>query len=190
MITKPPTISWQNQSFLSVNVFTFVGSRPPQHSWPAASAPNHDGPGPRRVRVTGTGSRPGSGTVALAPWHWQPGSRPARPPPGPTGPSLIIPAMMIRRARSSVSLAAVALVLRGDITFNIACGRRRRAGPGLPPADAGPSPAAAGPASDCHGPARGLHCQCPIARNHWKWRRNLILKLPQAAQITFLSSPK
>jgi len=33
---------WQNQSFLSVNVFTFVGSRPPQHSWPAAAAPNHD----------------------------------------------------------------------------------------------------------------------------------------------------
>jgi hypothetical protein len=36
---------WQNQSFLSVNVFTFVGSRvsrPSQHSWPAAAAPNHD----------------------------------------------------------------------------------------------------------------------------------------------------
>ena len=35
---------WQTQSFLSVNVFTFVGSRPPlaQHSWPAAAAPNHD----------------------------------------------------------------------------------------------------------------------------------------------------
>ena len=33
---------WQNQSFLSVNVFTFVGSRPPQHSWPAAAAPNDD----------------------------------------------------------------------------------------------------------------------------------------------------
>ena len=33
---------WQNQSFLSVKVFTFVGSRPPQHSWPAAAAPNHD----------------------------------------------------------------------------------------------------------------------------------------------------
>ena len=33
---------WQNQSFLSVNVFTFVESRPPQHSWPAAAAPNHD----------------------------------------------------------------------------------------------------------------------------------------------------
>jgi hypothetical protein len=32
---------WQNQSF-RVNVFTFVGSRPPQHSWPAAAAPNHD----------------------------------------------------------------------------------------------------------------------------------------------------
>ena len=34
--------TWQNQSFLSVNVFTFVGSRPQQHSWPAAAAPNHD----------------------------------------------------------------------------------------------------------------------------------------------------
>ncbi len=35
---------WQNQSFLSVNlnVFTFVGNRPPQHSWPAAAMPNHD----------------------------------------------------------------------------------------------------------------------------------------------------
>jgi hypothetical protein len=33
---------WQHQSFLSVNVFTFVGGRPPQHSWPAAAAPNHD----------------------------------------------------------------------------------------------------------------------------------------------------
>ena len=33
---------WQNQSFLSVHVFTFVGSRPPQHSWPAAAMPNHD----------------------------------------------------------------------------------------------------------------------------------------------------
>ena len=33
---------WQNQSFLSVNVLTFVGSRPPQHSWPAAVTPNHD----------------------------------------------------------------------------------------------------------------------------------------------------
>ena len=33
---------WQNQSFLSVNVFTFVGRRPPQHSWPAAGAPNDD----------------------------------------------------------------------------------------------------------------------------------------------------
>ena len=31
---------WQNQSFPSVNVFTF--SRPPQHSWSAAAAPNHD----------------------------------------------------------------------------------------------------------------------------------------------------
>ncbi len=33
---------WQNQSFQSVNVFIFVGSRPPQHSWPAAAAPNDD----------------------------------------------------------------------------------------------------------------------------------------------------
>ena len=33
---------WQDQSFLSVNVFTFVESRPPQDSWPAAAAPNHD----------------------------------------------------------------------------------------------------------------------------------------------------
>ncbi len=33
---------WQNQLFLSVHVFTFVGSRPPQHSWPAAATPNHD----------------------------------------------------------------------------------------------------------------------------------------------------
>jgi hypothetical protein len=33
---------WQNQSFLGVHVFTFVGSRPPQHSWPAAAMPNHD----------------------------------------------------------------------------------------------------------------------------------------------------
>jgi hypothetical protein len=34
---------WQNQSFLSVHIFTFVGSRPPpQHSWPAAAMPNHD----------------------------------------------------------------------------------------------------------------------------------------------------
>ena len=33
---------WQNQSFLSVHVFIFVGSRPPQHSWPAAAMPNHD----------------------------------------------------------------------------------------------------------------------------------------------------
>ena len=31
---------WQNQSFLSVDIFIFVGSRPPQHSWPAAA--NHD----------------------------------------------------------------------------------------------------------------------------------------------------
>jgi hypothetical protein len=46
MITKPLTTKggnfWQNQSFLSVNVFTFVGSRPQQHSWPAAATPNHD----------------------------------------------------------------------------------------------------------------------------------------------------
>ncbi len=33
---------WQNQSFLGVNVFTFVVSRPQQHSWPAAAMPNHD----------------------------------------------------------------------------------------------------------------------------------------------------
>ncbi len=33
---------WPNQSFMSVNVFTFVGSRPPQHSWPAAAMPNDD----------------------------------------------------------------------------------------------------------------------------------------------------
>ncbi len=33
---------WQNQSFLSVHVFTFVLSRPQQHSWPAAATPNHD----------------------------------------------------------------------------------------------------------------------------------------------------
>ncbi len=33
---------WQNQSFLCVHVFTFVGSRPAQHSWPAAATPNHD----------------------------------------------------------------------------------------------------------------------------------------------------
>ncbi len=33
---------WQNQSILSVSVFTFVVSRPPQHSWPAAATPNHD----------------------------------------------------------------------------------------------------------------------------------------------------
>jgi hypothetical protein len=32
----------QNQSIFSVHVFTFVGSRPPQHSWPAAATPNHD----------------------------------------------------------------------------------------------------------------------------------------------------
>ncbi len=31
-----------NQLFLSVDVFTFLGSRPPQHSWPAAAMPNHD----------------------------------------------------------------------------------------------------------------------------------------------------
>jgi hypothetical protein len=34
--------TWQNQSFLSAHVFTFVGSRPPQHSWPPAATPNHD----------------------------------------------------------------------------------------------------------------------------------------------------
>ncbi len=33
---------WQNQSFLIVHIFTFVGSRPPQFSWPAAATPNHD----------------------------------------------------------------------------------------------------------------------------------------------------
>jgi hypothetical protein len=33
---------WPNQSFLSVHIFTFVGSRSPQHSWPAAAMPNHD----------------------------------------------------------------------------------------------------------------------------------------------------
>jgi hypothetical protein len=33
---------WPNQPFLSVHVFTFVGSRPPQHSWPTASTPNYD----------------------------------------------------------------------------------------------------------------------------------------------------
>ena len=35
---------WQNQSFLSVHhdVFIFLASRPPQHSWPAAAIPNHD----------------------------------------------------------------------------------------------------------------------------------------------------
>jgi hypothetical protein len=33
---------WQNQSFLSVSVFTFVGSRPPQHSWPPEATTNHD----------------------------------------------------------------------------------------------------------------------------------------------------
>ena len=33
---------WRNQSFLSVNVFTFVESRPPRHSWPPAAVPNHD----------------------------------------------------------------------------------------------------------------------------------------------------
>ena len=33
---------WPIQSLLSVNVFTFVGSRPPQHSWPAAATPNHN----------------------------------------------------------------------------------------------------------------------------------------------------
>ncbi len=34
--------SWQIQSFLSVHVFIFLASRPPQHSWPAAAMPNHD----------------------------------------------------------------------------------------------------------------------------------------------------
>jgi hypothetical protein len=33
---------WQNQSSLIVHVFTFVESRPPQHSLPAAAKPNHD----------------------------------------------------------------------------------------------------------------------------------------------------
>ncbi len=33
---------WQNKSLLSIDVFTFVGSRPQQHSWPAAATPNHD----------------------------------------------------------------------------------------------------------------------------------------------------
>ncbi len=33
---------WQNQSLLSFDVFAFVGSRPQQHSWPAAATPNHD----------------------------------------------------------------------------------------------------------------------------------------------------
>ncbi len=33
---------WQDKSFLSVNVFTFVGGRPPQLSWLAAATPNHD----------------------------------------------------------------------------------------------------------------------------------------------------
>ncbi len=33
---------WPNQPFLSVHVFTFVGSRPQQHSWPAAATPNHE----------------------------------------------------------------------------------------------------------------------------------------------------
>jgi hypothetical protein len=33
---------WQNQLFLSVNVLTFVWSRPQLHSWPAAAMPNHD----------------------------------------------------------------------------------------------------------------------------------------------------
>ena len=31
---------WQNQSFLSVHDFTFVGTD--THSWPAAATPNHD----------------------------------------------------------------------------------------------------------------------------------------------------
>ena len=33
---------WPNQSFLSVDVVTFVVNRPQQHSWPAAAMPNHD----------------------------------------------------------------------------------------------------------------------------------------------------
>ncbi len=33
---------WQNQSFMSVHFFTFVESRPPEHSWLAAETPNHD----------------------------------------------------------------------------------------------------------------------------------------------------
>jgi hypothetical protein len=33
---------WLKLSLLSVHVFTFVGSRHPQHSWPAAAMPNHD----------------------------------------------------------------------------------------------------------------------------------------------------
>ncbi len=33
---------WHNQSFLSVNVFIFLGSRPPKHSRPAAAKPNPD----------------------------------------------------------------------------------------------------------------------------------------------------
>ncbi len=33
---------WQNQSFLSANVFTFGRSKSPQYSWPAAATPNHD----------------------------------------------------------------------------------------------------------------------------------------------------
>ena len=33
---------WPNQSFLSVNVFIFLRSRPQQHSWPAAAKPNPD----------------------------------------------------------------------------------------------------------------------------------------------------
>ena len=32
-----------NQSSQSGYVFTFLGSRPPQYSWPAAAMPNHDG---------------------------------------------------------------------------------------------------------------------------------------------------
>jgi hypothetical protein len=32
----------QNQSFLSVHVFIFSASKPPQHSWPAAAMPNHN----------------------------------------------------------------------------------------------------------------------------------------------------
>ncbi len=43
MITKPPTTKGGKINHSSVfKVFTFVGSRPPQYSWPAAATPNHD----------------------------------------------------------------------------------------------------------------------------------------------------